>query len=63
MRYLWASPLLCAAAFAAADTNVTALVGIGEDTYDAVLPIALGIAGTLLAFAIGVKVWKRFVRV
>lgn len=47
---------------AAADTNVMASVNGAVDTYEGVKPLALAIAGTFLAIAIGFKAWKKLTR-
>lgn len=47
---------------AAANTNVMASVNSANDTFEEVKPIALAIAGTFLAIAIGYKAWKKLTR-
>jgi hypothetical protein len=49
-------------AAATADASVTGIVDTAKATYDAILVIALPIAGTFLAFAMGKRVWKRFAK-
>jgi len=50
------------AAQAAADTNVMSSVNAAVDTYEGVKPLALAIAGTFLAIAIGFKAWKKLTK-
>lgn len=54
--------LSATSAFAAANTNATAMIDDGEATFQYALPVGLGIMGTFLAIAIGRTAWKRFAK-
>jgi len=45
--------------FATADTNVVSLVGNLQDTFSAVLPIALTVLGVLMAIGLGRGAWRK----
>ena len=54
-----------AAALLADPTPNATVVGLAQDakaTADAVAPLALTVAGLILAVGIGVRLWKRFAR-
>lgn len=52
-------PSFSAAALAAANTNVVQLATDAKDTVDVVVPLALVVAGLLLAITIGIRAFKR----